>query len=66
MDSTPPEQRPVNFSAAVHKKKLFFLFYKKMCTVSYNVQEQHFAGTYCMLSYAHEIFVLLEPKIQQV
>ncbi len=43
----PPEQRKTaEFSAAVTKKVVFFfvcLFYKKMCTVSYNVQEQHFA-----------------------
>ncbi len=38
----PPEQRKTaEFSAAVTKKSSFL--YKKMCTVSYNVQEQHFA-----------------------
>ncbi len=42
----PPEQRPLNFQQRSQKKVVFFfvcLFYKKMCTVSYNVQEQHFA-----------------------
>ncbi len=36
----PPEQRPLNFQQRSQKKSLF---YKKMCAVSYNVQEQHFA-----------------------
>ncbi len=42
----PPEQRSLNFQQRSQKKVVFFfvcLFYKKMCTVSYNVQEQHFA-----------------------
>ncbi len=43
----PPEQRPLNFQQWSQKKVVSFLFvclfYKKMCTVSYNVQEQHFA-----------------------
>ncbi len=42
----PPEQRPLNFQQRSQKKVVFFfvcLFYKKMCTVSYSVQEQHFA-----------------------
>ncbi len=42
----PPEQRPLNFQKRSQKKVVFFFFFflnKKMCTVSYNVQEQHFA-----------------------
>ncbi len=40
------KERPLNFQQRSQKKVVFFfvcLIYKKMCTVSYNVQEQHFA-----------------------
>ncbi len=63
----PPEQRPLNFLQWSQKKVVFFfvcLFYKKICSFL-QCSRTTFRCTYCILSYAHEYSLLLEPKIPQ-